>query len=53
VTSILEAFYDGGRRPPADRSDVLVLSADGKGIVMQTAALRSATAEAASRTTSM
>ena len=50
--SILEAFYDGVRRLPADRSDVLVLSADGKGIVMRPAALRPVTAEAASRTTS-
>ena len=37
--SILEAFYDGVRRPTADRSDVLVLSADGNGIVMRPAAL--------------
>lgn len=45
-----EAFYDGVTRPPADPSDVLVLSADGKGIVMRPAALRPATAEAAART---
>jgi hypothetical protein len=37
--SILEAFYDGVRRPTADRSGVLVLSADGNGIVMLPAAL--------------
>ncbi|HEY6688474.1 MAG TPA: hypothetical protein VI094_19950 [Propionibacteriaceae bacterium] len=34
--SILEAFYDGVRRPTAN---VLVLSADGNGIVMLPAAL--------------
>jgi hypothetical protein len=45
-----EAFYDGVRRPPANPSDVLVLSADGKGIVMRPAALRPATAQAAART---
>jgi hypothetical protein len=45
-----EAFYGGATRAPADPSDVLVLSADGKGIVMRPPALRPATAEAAART---
>jgi hypothetical protein len=31
VTSILEAFYDGLRRPPADPPDVLVLSGGWQG----------------------
>jgi hypothetical protein len=46
----LEAFYDAATRPPGEPSDILVLSADGKGIVMRPAALRPATAQAAART---
>jgi hypothetical protein len=46
----VEAFYDGAPRPPADPSDVLVLSADGKGIVMRPNALRPTTAQAAAKT---
>lgn len=45
-----EAFYHSATRPPAQPSDILVLSADGKGIVMRPAALRPATAQAAART---
>jgi hypothetical protein len=40
-------FYAGQPRPPADDGDVLVLSADGKGIVMRPDSLRPATAAAA------
>jgi hypothetical protein len=42
-----EAFYDGAKRAQAPASDVLVISADGKGIVMRPDALRPATAKAA------
>jgi len=43
-----EAFYEGkARTDAAAGSDVLVLSADGKGIVMRPEALRAATAKAA------
>jgi hypothetical protein len=44
-----EAFYEQQPRPPAQDGDVLVLSADGKGIVMRSEALRPATARAAAR----
>jgi len=40
----LEAFYQNAERTPAGTDDVLVLSADGKGIVMRPEALRPATA---------
>jgi hypothetical protein len=43
----LEAFYATREGPSAEDSDVLVLSADGKGIVMRPEALRAATAKAA------
>jgi hypothetical protein len=42
-----QAFYDGAERAEAATSDVLVISADGKGIVMRPDALRPATAKAA------
>ena len=40
----VEAFYNNPERAPAGTDDVLVLSADGKGIVMRPEALRPATA---------
>ncbi|MGH9055824.1 MAG: ISKra4 family transposase [Acidimicrobiales bacterium] len=43
----VEGFYDEKRRGPADEHDVLVISADGKGIVMRPDALRPATMAAA------
>ncbi|MDA8185881.1 MAG: ISKra4 family transposase [Actinomycetota bacterium] len=47
-----EAFYEGkARTDAAAGSDVLVLSADGKGIVMRPEALRAATAKAATKST--
>jgi hypothetical protein len=45
-----EDFY-ARRQQPGDPGDVLVISADGKGIVMRPEALRPATAHAASRAT--
>ena len=45
-----EAFYENASRTPADQEDVLVLSADGKGIVMRPDALRPSTAKAAAKT---
>jgi hypothetical protein len=45
-----EAFYDNAQRPQPEPDDVLVLSADGKGIVMRPDALRPATAKAAANT---
>jgi len=42
-----EAFYAQAPRPQAGPADVVVLSADGKGIVMRPGALRPATAKAA------
>jgi hypothetical protein len=42
-----EAFYDGAERTEAAATDVLIISADGKGIVMRPDALRPATAAAA------
>ncbi len=41
------AFYEGSERPGADKLDALVISADGKGIVMRPDALRPATRKAA------
>lgn len=46
-----EAFYQNASRTKANHQDVLVLSADGKGIVMRPDALRPATAKAAGRAT--
>lgn len=42
-----EAFYAQAPRPGAEPADVVVLSADGKGIVMRPGGLRPATAKAA------
>ena len=42
-----DAFYTEASRPQASAEDVLVLSVDGKGIVMRPEALRPATAKAA------
>ncbi len=44
-----EAFYQAAARSPAEVGDLLVISADGKGIVMRPDALRSGTAKAASK----
>ena len=43
----VEDFSAGRRPPPAPETDVLVISADGKGIVMRPDSLRPATAKAA------
>jgi hypothetical protein len=45
-----QAFYAQRSAPAAQASDVLVISADGKGIVMRPDALRPATAKAATHT---
>ncbi|MGB8380717.1 MAG: ISKra4 family transposase, partial [Dermatophilaceae bacterium] len=45
------AYYQRPTRTRADDGDVLVLSADGKGIVMRSDALRPATAKAAAKAT--
>ena len=42
-----EGFYEGNKPAPAPATDVLVISADGKGIAMRPEALRPATAKAA------
>ena len=47
----VEEFYATRARPEAAASDVLVISADGKGIVMRPDALRPATAKAAAAAT--
>jgi hypothetical protein len=47
----VEEFYASKARTEADDSDVLVISADGKGIVMRPDALRPATAKAAAAAT--
>jgi hypothetical protein len=47
----VEAFYEQHARQPADPGDVLVVSADGKGIVMRPDALRPSTAKAAKSAT--
>jgi hypothetical protein len=44
-----EDFYETRRPPRAKTGDLLVLSADGKGIVMRPDALRAATATRAAR----
>jgi hypothetical protein len=46
-----DEFYAQRQRPPGADSDVLVISCDGKGIVMRPEALRAATREAAARAT--
>lgn len=47
----VDAFYAGLDRGPAEDGDVLVLSADGKGIVMRPGSLRPATERAAASAT--
>ncbi len=47
----VEAFYAGRKPPPGAGGDLLVLSCDGKGIVMRPDALRPATAAAAATAT--
>jgi hypothetical protein len=42
-----EAFYEGAKRADAGPGDILVISADGKGIVMRPEGLRPGTAKAA------
>ncbi|MHB2023877.1 MAG: ISKra4 family transposase [Mycobacteriales bacterium] len=39
-----EAFFDQGQRPPVEPAEVVVISADGKGIVMRPEGLRAPTA---------
>jgi hypothetical protein len=46
-----EAFYQAAPRTPATDGDLLIVSADGKGIVMRPDALRPATAKAAGQAT--
>ena len=43
----VEGFYDKAKREPAAKTDALVISADGKGIVMRPDGLRPATKKAA------
>lgn len=47
----VDAFYAGVERESAEEGDVLVISADGKGIVMRPGSLRPATERAAATTT--
>ena len=47
----VETFYDTTSRQPADDADVLVISVDGKGIVMRPDSLRPATERAAAAAT--
>ncbi len=44
-----EAFYGSDARPEASGEDVVVITADGKGVVMREAALRPGTAKAAAK----
>jgi len=44
-----EAFYDQEPRPEAEEGEVVVISADGKGVAMRPEGLRPATAEAAKK----
>jgi hypothetical protein len=46
-----DAFYEEQKRTVGEPDDVLVISCDGKGVVMRPDALRAATAEAAARST--
>jgi hypothetical protein len=46
-----EAFYTSRPLPPAGPDDVVIISVDGKGIVMRPGSLRAATASAAQKTT--
>lgn len=45
-----DAFYQAWERPVAEQTEVVVISADGKGIVMRPDSLRTATAAAAAKT---
>jgi len=45
-----DAFYEAEERPVAEEGEVVVISADGKGIVMRSGSLRPATADAAAKT---
>jgi hypothetical protein len=47
ATADFDTFYDQRRPPPGDSEQLLVLSYDGKGVVMRRDALRPATAKAA------
>lgn len=47
-----DAFYEERKRAAGEPADVLVISYDGKGVVMRPDALRAATAQAAARSTS-
>ena len=47
-----DAFYTSGPRPPAGPADVVIISVDGKGVVMRPGALRPATASAAAKASS-
>jgi len=49
AASDVDVFYARLAREPADQADTLVISADGKGIVMRPDALRAATKNAAAR----
>lgn len=51
VAADFDVFYTHRKPPPGDDGDVLVLSCDGKGVVMRPDALRPATAQAAAKTT--
>jgi hypothetical protein len=46
-----DAFYEERKRAAGEPEDVLVISCDGKGVVMRPDALRAATAQAAARST--
>ena len=52
ATVDVEAFYEQRPHEPADAGDVLVISCDGKGIVMRPEALRAQTKKAAQTATS-
>ena len=47
----IDAFYEERKRTAGEPDDVLVISCDGKGVVMRPDALRVATAQAAARST--
>ncbi|MCA1700301.1 MAG: ISKra4 family transposase [Actinobacteria bacterium] len=51
AASDVASFYEQMQRPAADEDDVLVISADGKGIVMRPDGLREATKKAAASAT--
>jgi hypothetical protein len=50
ASSHVEAFYNSEPRPAAEEGEVVVISADGKGVVMRPEALRPGTAAAAVKT---